>query len=182
MQELFPEQLKGVTAYDFYRAVNKATPSLIRTEADELTYALHVMVRYEIEKQLIGGTLAIKDLPKAWNDMYKQYLGVDVPNDSEGCLQDSHWSGGSFGYFPSYALGSAYGAQMKIAMEKEIGDAFKGLKNGEIAPIKEWLRKNIHCHASSKKPGEIFENCCGKFDPTCFTNYLADKFGKLYGV
>ena len=182
MQNIFSEQLEGVTAWDFYRAVNKATPSLIRTEADELTYALHVMVRYELEQLLIGGELSVWDLPKAWNEKYKEYLGVDVPNDSEGCLQDSHWSGGSFGYFPSYALGSAYGAQMKVFMEKELGDVFKGLENGEIEPIKEWLRVNIHQFASSRKPGEIFEACCGKFDPTYFTTYLSEKFTKLYGI
>ena len=96
-----------MTAEQFYRAVNKVEPSLIRTESDELTYCLHVMVRYEIEKQLIAGTLAAKEVPAAWAALYKEYLGVEVPNDREGCLQDSHWSGGSFGYFPSYALGNA---------------------------------------------------------------------------
>ena len=120
LQEFFPQQLCDVTEEQFYRAVNKAQPSLIRIEADELTYCLHIMVRYEIEKQLIGGTLAVKDVPETWNRLYKEYLGVDVPDDKHGCLQDSHWSGGSFGYFPSYALGSAYGAQMLRNMEKEI--------------------------------------------------------------
>ena len=110
VQEFFPQQLGGVSAEQFYRAVNKAQPSLIRTEADELTYCLHVMVRYEIEKQLIGGTLEAKDVPAVWAKLYKEYLGIEVPNDRDGCLQDSHWSGGAFGYFPSYALGSAYGA------------------------------------------------------------------------
>lgn len=110
LKELFPEQLADVDEEMFYRAINKAEPSLIRTEADELTYCLHIMVRYEIEKQLIGGTLAVKDVPAEWKRLYKKYLGVDVPSDREGCLQDSHWSGGSIGYFPSYALGSAYGA------------------------------------------------------------------------
>ena len=111
VQEFFPAQLGNVTAEQFYRAVNKVEPSLIRTESDELTYCLHVMVRYEIEKQLIAGTLAAKEVPAAWAELYKEYLGVEVPNDREGCLQDSHWSGGSFGYFPSYALGNAYGAR-----------------------------------------------------------------------
>ncbi len=111
MQEFFPEQLGDVTAEQMYRAVNRVEPSLIRTEADELTYCLHVMIRYEIEKMLIGGTLEVKDVPEVWNRMYREYLGVDVPDDRRGCLQDSHWSGGSFGYFPSYALGSAYGAR-----------------------------------------------------------------------
>ena len=124
LKELFPEQLKGVDAEMYYRAVNKSQPSLIRTEADELTYALHVMVRYEIEKQMIAGTLAIKDVPAEWNRLYKEYLGVDVPSDSQGCLQDSHWSGGSIGYFPSYALGSAYGPQILKAMKEDLGEIY----------------------------------------------------------
>ena len=111
IKELFPEQFENVTAHDFYLAVNKAEPSLIRTEADELTYSMHIMVRYEIEKRLMDGSLSTKDLPNEWNRLYKEYLGIDVPCDSMGCLQDSHWSGGALGYFPSYSLGSAYGAQ-----------------------------------------------------------------------
>ena len=182
MKELFKDQLEGVDDVMFYKAVNKATPSLIRTEADELTYALHIMVRYEIEKLLIGGELEVKDIPAKWNALYKEYLGVDVPSDTEGCLQDSHWSGGSFGYFPSYALGSAYGAQMKSFMEKDLGDMGELIRNGEMAKIKAWLGDKIHKHASSKKPGEIFEAACGKFDPSYFTKYLSDKFTKLYGI
>ena len=120
MKELFPEQLDGVTSEMFYKAVNRAEPSLIRTEADELTYSLHVLIRYEIEKQLFDGTLDTKDVPAEWNRLYKEYLGVDVPDDKRGCLQDSHWSGGSFGYFPSYSLGSAYGAQIVAHMRKEM--------------------------------------------------------------
>lgn len=182
MKELFSEQLEGVDDVMFYKAVNKATPSLIRTEADELTYALHVMVRYEIEKMLIAGELAVNDIPAKWNALYKEYLGVDVPNDTLGCLQDSHWSGGSFGYFPSYALGSAYGAQMKSVMEKELGSIGDLIAGGEMAKIKAWLGEKIHKYASSKKPGEIFEAACGEFDPSYFTSYLYDKFTKLYNI
>lgn len=111
MLELFPQQLNGVTEEEIYRAVNRAEPSLIRTEADELTYSLHIMVRYELEKALMQGTLTVADLPAAWNAKYKEYLGVDVPDDTHGCLQDIHWAMGDMGYFPSYALGSAYSAQ-----------------------------------------------------------------------
>ena len=138
LQEFFPQQLCDVTEEQFYRAVNKAQPSLIRIEADELTYCLHIMVRYEIEKQLIGGTLAVKDVPETWNRLYKEYLGVDVPDDKHGCLQDSHWSGGSFGYFPSYALGSAYGAQMLRNMEKEIG-VWGPVSRGVLSGVSGWL-------------------------------------------
>ncbi len=180
IQALFPEQLAGVTAEDYYRAVNKAQPSLIRTESDELTYCMHVMIRYEIEKQLIAGTLEVRDVPRVWNDLYRECLGVEVPNDSVGCLQDSHWSGGMIGYFPSYALGSAYGAQMKAVMEAEIGPMEELIAADKLAAITNWLREHIHRHGCFKKPGELFEEACGKFDAKYFTDYLTEKFSKLY--
>ena len=182
LQAHFPRQLEGVTEEMFYRAVNKAQPSLIRTEADELTYCLHVMVRYEIEKQLIGGTLEVKDVPVVWNRLYREYLGIDVPSDREGCLQDSHWSGGSIGYFPSYALGSAYGAQMLAVMERELGDIFPFVAQGNLEPITRWLKQHIHRFACLKKPGDLFREVCGEFDPKYYTDYLEKKFGQLYGV
>ena len=182
VKELFPEQLADVDAEMFYRAVNKAQPSLIRTEADELTYCLHVMVRYEIEKQLIVGSLKVADVPGEWSRLYRQYLGIDVPTDREGCLQDSHWSGGMIGYFPSYALGSAYGAQMLHVMEQELGDVIGSVADGGMAKIKQWLGEHIHRHASFYKPGELFENTCGKFDAKYFTDYLTNKFTELYGL
>ena len=182
MQEIFPEQLTGVTAYDLYRAVNKAQPSLVRTESDELTYCLHIMVRYEIEKQLIAGTLEVDDVPAVWNALYKEYLGVDVPNDTLGCLQDSHWSGGSIGYFPSYALGSAYGAQMKHVLEAEQGPIAPMIARGDIASITAWLREHIHRFGNFKKPAAIFEDACGKFDPKYFADYLTEKYSRIYGL
>ena len=182
MKEIFPRQLAGVTAEDLYRAVNKAQPSLIRTESDELTYALHIMIRYEVEKQLIAGTLEVADVPAEWNRLYKEYLGVDVPNDSQGCLQDSHWSGGSIGYFPSYALGSAYGAQMKHVMESELGPIAPYIARGEIGTITAWLREHIHRFGNFKKPAAIFEDACGKFDPDFFANYLREKYSRLYDL
>lgn len=181
-KELFPEQLAEVDETMFYRAINKAEPSLIRTEADELTYALHVMVRYEIEKQVIGGTLAVKDIPGEWKRLYKEYLGVDVPNDREGCLQDSHWSGGMVGYFPSYALGSAYGVQMLRKMEEDLGDVHTDVAKGDLSKVTGWLKEHIHRHASFKKPGTLFEEVCGKFDAKYYTDYLTEKFGKLYNL
>ena len=170
VKELFPEQLEGVDAEMFYRAINKAQPSLIRTEADELTYALHVMVRYEIEKQLISGSLEVKDVPAEWNRLYQHYLGVEVPNDREGCLQDSHWSGGSIGYFPSYALGSAYGPQMLHRMQEDLGDVYALVESGKLNQVTQWLREHIHRHASFYKPGELFEMTCGKFDAKYYTD------------
>lgn len=182
IKEFFPEQLKFVSAEEFYRAINKAQPSLIRTEADELTYCLHIMIRYEIEKQLIEGSLRVSDVPKMWKKLYKDYLGVTVPNDREGCLQDSHWAGGSIGYFPSYALGSAYGAQYLKEMEKDIGDVYALVEQGNLEPITRWLRLRIHQFASFKKPGELFESVCGKFDARYYGAYLKKKYGELYGL
>ena len=182
IQELFPEQMKDVDAEMFYRGINKAEPSLIRTEADELTYCLHIMVRYELEKQLIAGSLCVKDIPDAWNRMYKDYLGIDVPNDKEGCLQDSHWSGGMFGYFPSYALGSAYGPQMLHQMELDIGSVWEDVAKGDVSGVKDWLKEHIHQHAGFYKPEQLFEMACGKFDAGFYTVYLTDKFGKLYNL
>ena len=181
MQEFFPEQLSGVTAEEFYKAVNKAQPSLIRTEADELTYCLHVMVRYEIEKRLISGTLAVKDVPAEWNRLYKEYLGIDVPDDTRGCLQDSHWSGGSFGYFPSYALGSAYGAQMLRNMEQEM-DVWGPVSKGDLSGVSGWLREHIHKYGGMMEPADIVKNACGDFDPTVYTDYLTKKYSELYGL
>ena len=180
VKELFPEQMKNVDAEQFYRAVNKAEASLIRTEADELTYCLHIMVRYEIEKQLISGTLDVKNVPAEWNRLYKEYLGIEVPNDREGCLQDSHWSGGAVGYFPSYALGSAYGPQILKVMEKDLGDVYEDVAKGDLSRVTGWLKEHIHRHASFIKPGELFESVCGKFDAKYYTDYLTEKYTKLY--
>ena len=180
--ELFPEQLADVDAEKFHRAVNKVQPSLIRIQADELTYSMHIMVRYEIEKQLIGGTLAVKDIPAEWNRLYKEYLGVDVPDNARGCLQDSHWSGGMFGYFPSYALGSAYGCQMLAVMEQELGDVWADVAKGDLSRITGWLKEKIHQHASMYKPGELFEAVCGKFDARYYVEHLVKKYTALYNL
>lgn len=180
IKELFPEQLKDVTAEMFYRAVNKSQPSLIRTEADELSYCNHIMIRYEIEKQLISGTLAVSGVPAEWNRLYREYLGIDVPSDREGCLQDSHWSGGMIGYFPSYALGSAYGPQLLKKMEEDLGDIWADVEKGDLGRVTGWLREKIHRHAGFIKPGVLFESVCGSFDAGYFTDYLTEKYTKLY--
>ena len=177
--EYYP-QLSDFTAEDYYRAVNRAQPSLIRTEADELTYALHVMVRYELEKRVFAGELKVAELPGEWNRLYKEYLGVDVPDDRSGVLQDSHWSGGAIGYFPSYALGSAYGAQLLRRMKQTV-DVDACLRAGNFAPINRWLRERIWRHGCLYRPAELFRKAAGEdFDPTAFTEYLEEKFGELY--
>ena len=182
IQKLGPKALKNVSAHDFYLAVNKSEPSLIRTEADELTYSFHIMIRYELEKQLIAGTLQVKDLPEAWNRLYKEYLGVDVPNDTMGVLQDSHWSGGSFGYFPSYALGSAYGAQMLKVMERDI-PVWELVARGELKPIVNWLTERIYQYGCLLKPNELILKACeAPFDPHYYVDYLKNKYTEVYGL
>lgn len=180
--ELFPEQMEGRTAEELYKAVNRAEPSLIRTEADEVTYCLHIMVRYELEKQVMAGQLAVKDLPQAWNALYKEYLDVDVPNDQSGVLQDVHWSGGMIGYFPSYALGSAYGAQFLKKM-KETVDVEACLKVGNLGPINAWNREHIWKHGSLYQPAQLLDKVLGEaFDPNVYLDYLEAKCKDVYGL
>lgn len=181
LKELFPAQLADVSAEEIWRAVNRAEPGPIRTEADELTYCLHVMVRYEIEKQLIGGTLEAKDVPAVWAKLYKEYLGIEVPNDRDGCLQDSHWSGGAFGYFPSYALGSAYGAQMLRRMEQDV-DVWGAAARGDLTPITAWLREKVHQYGGLMEPADVVKNACGDFSAEDYIQYLTRKYTELYGL
>lgn len=177
----FP-QLAGRTAEELYRAVNRAEPGPVRIEADELTYPLHILIRYELEKQIFAGTLAVRDLPGAWNRMYRDYLGVEVPDDSHGVLQDSHWAGGNIGYFPSYALGSAYGAQYLRRMRETV-DVDACLRSGDFGPINDWLRERIWQAGCTYRPAEVFRRAVGEpFDPTVFTDYLEEKYTRLYGL
>ena len=180
--EVFPAQMAGHTAQELYRAVNRAAPSLIRTEADELTYCLHVMVRYELEKRVLAGELTVHELPEAWNALYREYLGVEVPDDRRGVLQDSHWSGGGIGYFPSYALGSAYGAQLLKKMRESV-DVDACLRRGDFGPINAWLRERIWRFGGLLRPAELLEQALGEaFDPGVYADYLEEKFGALYGL
>ena len=180
MKEVFPEQMKGVTEDELYSAINLSKPSLIRTEADELTYSLHVMIRYELEKAMIGGDLKVADIPGEWNRLYKEVLGVDVPDDKHGCLQDSHWSFGGMGYFPSYALGSAYGVQMLQEMEKDI-DVWTTVAKGDLSPVTAWLTEKVHQYGHLKKPCDLLPAAMGgPLDATVYTGYLKKKFTDLY--
>ena len=166
----------------FVKAINKVEPSLIRTQADELTYSLHVLIRYEIEKMLIGEDLPVEKLPQIWADKYEEYLGVRPENVSDGVLQDIHWSQGSFGYFPSYALGSAFGAQLYMYMRKKMD--FEGLlRKGDIRTIREFLRENIHQYGKLKTSRQILKDITGEdFNPQYYIDYLVEKYGKLYGI
>ena len=182
LRELFPEQTADVTEDEFYRGVNLAVPSLIRTEADELTYPMHILVRYEMEKRMIAGDVTVAELPALWAELYRKYLGVTVPNDREGILQDSHWSGGAFGYFPSYALGSAYGVQMLEAMERET-DVWGAVARGDLSPVTRWLGEHIHQYGRLKTPEELLRSAqVDPFLPEKYVAYLTDKFSALYGL
>ncbi len=180
LKSIFPTQLEGVTALDFYKHVNRVECSLIRTEADELTYSLHVIIRYEMEKEMMEGKIRAEDVPAVWAKKYKEYLGIDVPTDREGALQDMHWSGGSLGYFPTYSLGSAYAAQLYSEMAKTV-DIDGEIRTGTLGKIAEWLRENVHRFGSSKYPKDIIKFATGcDFDPSYYVNYLVDKYTKLY--
>ncbi|MDG5788463.1 carboxypeptidase M32 [Evansella sp. AB-P1] len=181
LKEYSSGQFELVDLNTFYRGINVAGPSLIRIEADEMTYSLHIILRYELEKALINGELEVKDLPTAWNDKMEELLGVRPSNDSEGVLQDVHWSGGSFGYFPSYALGYVYAAQLKAEMDKDIPEFETLLRDGNLAPIKEWLTKHIHQFGKSKEPLEILKDITGQgVDASYLINYLKSKYTDVY--
>ena len=182
LRECFPEETENTTPEDFYRAVNLVTPSLIRTEADEVTYCLHVMVRYELERRIMSDELEVRDLPAEWNRLYKEYLGVDVPDDRRGVLQDSHWSGGGIGYFPSYALGSAYGAHILSKMKENV-DVDACLKAGDFAPINDWNREKIWQFGRMLPPDRLLRDVLGEeFDPKYYLDYLEEKYSELYGL
>lgn len=182
LKSIFKEQLKDVSLDTFYHYVNKVECSLIRTEADELTYPLHIMIRYDIEQGLLDGSIKVNDLPKIWNKAYKDYLGVDVLNNKMGVLQDIHWAGGSFGYFPTYALGSAYSAQFYNAMKNDL-DVIKEFKKENLKTINEWLKENVHKYGDSKKPQDIIKDATKEeFNPRHYIEYLKDKYTKLYNL
>lgn len=181
LQSYAPEQFGNVSSEDFLKAINEAKPSLIRIEADELTYALHIMIRYEIEKGLFNGDMKVEDLPQIWNDKYEEYLGVRPSTDAEGVLQDVHWSGGAFGYFPSYALGFLYASQLNAAMLKDIPNFDELCATGNLESIKEWLTDKVHRHGSMKKPLEILQDATGEgLNASYLVEYLEEKYTRIY--
>jgi len=181
LQAHFPGRLDGVTAEEFYRGINVVEPSLIRIEADELTYNLHIMIRYEIEKMLFNEGLDPRKLPEVWNRKYEEALGVVPPNDAEGVLQDVHWSGGAFGYFPSYSLGNMYGAQIMDTARKEIPDLDEQIASGKLLPLKEWLTERVYRHGKLLRPSEIIERISGKpLESSYLCDYLESKYTDIY--
>ena len=183
LQTFFKKQLTGISVEKFYAAINKVHPSLIRTEADELTYHFHVMIRYEIEKMLISGDITAKDIPAYWNEHYEKYLGIKVPNDKSGCLQDVHWSHGSFGYFATYSLGSLYAAQLHAAIIKENDSIEKEIANGDNKFLLQWLNKNIYKYGRQFTSEELCKKATGEaLNSTHFISYATEKYTKIYGV
>ncbi|MBS1565352.1 MAG: carboxypeptidase M32, partial [Bacteroidetes bacterium] len=180
-QQYFPEQLGNVPLEDFYRAINKVQPSLIRTEADELTYHFHVLTRYELEKQLMEGALTVNDIPGWWNERYKTLLDVTVPDDLRGCLQDVHWSHGSFGYFPTYSLGSFYAAQFFHAATEQVPGLADQIRKGGFQPLLNWLRINIHSHGRRWNSEELCLRVTGQtLDIGYFMKYAREKYKTIY--
>jgi carboxypeptidase Taq len=182
-QQHFPGTLDDVTATDMWRAVNLVQPSLIRVEADEVTYNLHILLRFELELALLRDDLAVADLPAAWNDGMQRFLGIVPPHDGDGVLQDIHWSGGSIGYFPTYTLGNLYAAQLYEAMESDLGPLDGAIGAGEFGSILAWLRQKIHTQGHVRDAEEIARAATGKsLEHTTLMAYLRRKYGELYGV
>jgi carboxypeptidase Taq len=181
LQELFASQLGQVDLQTFYKGINKVEPSLIRVEADEATYNLHIMLRLDLEIKLMEGSLEVADLPEVWNARMEDYLGIIPPNDTTGVLQDVHWSGGMLGYFSTYALGNLISAQLWEVIHRDIPDLEDQIRKGEFSALLGWLREKIHRHGAKFEPQELVERVTGsKIDAAPYVRYLQDKFGEIY--
>jgi carboxypeptidase Taq len=183
LQQFFPEQLGKVSLEDYYRGINCVKPSLIRVEADEATYNLHVMLRLEIEIGLIEGSLPVKDLPEIWNSRMQEFLGVIPPDDSKGVLQDIHWSMGLIGYFSTYSLGNLISVQLWERLQADIPDLNDQIRAGEFSALLGWLREKIHRHGAKFEPQDLVQRVTGsKIDPAPYTRYLKAKYGEIYSL
>jgi carboxypeptidase Taq len=183
LQKIFPKNLGEISLDQFYKGINIVKPSFIRTDADELTYHFHIMIRYEIEKKLIEGSIEVADLKNIWNDAYKTYLNIDVPSDKMGVLQDVHWAHGGFGYFPTYSLGSFYAAQFFMKAKIDIPAIEKEIKTGKPTKLLSWLRENVHQHGRFYSSKELCENATGEalnFD--YFMQYVEEKYKEIYSL
>ena len=182
LKEIFPGRLDGVGLNEFFHAVNIVEPGFIRVESDEVTYNPHVFVRFEIEKEMITGILAVKDIPDRWNALYREYLGITPPDDAQGCLQDIHWAHGSIGYFPTYTLGNILSAQFFREAVKAHPSILDEIEAGEFGNLLAWLRKHIHNHGTRYLPGQLVREICGReIDTAPYLEYLEGKYGELYG-
>jgi carboxypeptidase Taq len=182
LKKVAPSALRGVKLNDFISAVNHVEPSKVRIEADEVTYGLHIIIRFEMERDIFSGKLDIDELPQAWNEKYAKYLGVKIENDSEGVMQDTHWAGGAFGYFPSYALGNIYGGMFLGKMEKDMPGWEQGVRKGDFSNVRNWLVDNVHSKANLYDPSDLIKELTGKdLDIKPFINYLNEKMGRIYG-
>ena len=182
LQAVFPQQLKDIDLETFYKAINKVEPSLIRVEADEATYNLHIMLRLELEMALLEGKLAAVDLPEAWNSRVQDYLGITVPDDKNGVLQDVHWSSGLVGYFSTYALGNLISAQLWSCVHNDIPDLDDQIRHGEFSALLGWLREKIHRHGRKFEPQELVQRVTGeKINPEPYIRYLEEKYSAIYG-
>ena len=179
--ETFPEALQGISLDTFYAAINRCSPSFIRVEADEVTYPIHIMLRYEIEKGLFDESIKVKELPDIWNNKMEEYLGIRPSSDSKGVLQDVHWSGGAFGYFPSYTLGAMYACQFYSKMSLDISDTSTKIKDGDFLYVKKWLNNNIHQKGRLYSSDDLILKVTGeKLNPDFFIDYLKNKYSKIY--
>jgi carboxypeptidase Taq len=182
-QRVFPDSLGDVALDDFYFAINEVRPSLIRTEADEVTYNLHVLVRFDLEQALLEDQLPVADLSGAWNEKYREYLGIEPPTDADGVLQDVHWGACLFGYFPTYSLGNLYASQLFAKAEQELGDLDAMFRRGEFGPLREWLKTNVHRQGRRYSAAELIEHVTGEpLSHDALVRHLQDKFGPLYGL
>lgn len=183
LKKTFASQLDGVGLKAFYKGINKVTPSLIRVNADEATYNLHIMLRLELEIGMVEGTVAIKDLPEIWNTKFQEYLGITPPNDAKGVLQDIHWSSGYIGYFSTYALGNLISAQLWERINQDIPNLSEQIRKGNFSELLGWLRKNIHYHGQKYEPQKLVEMVTGsRITPEPYVRYLTEKYSEIYGL
>jgi carboxypeptidase Taq len=183
LMKAFPDALAGIDAEVFYKAVNIVKPSLIRVDADEVTYSLHIILRFDLERRMLSGNLDVDDLPDAWRDGMRRLMGIEPETDDEGVLQDIHWSMGAFGYFPSYALGNLYAAQFWDSLRGDMPDIDDRIERGDYSSILSWLRDRIHRLGRSIPPEEIIESACGsQLNAAPFLRYLGAKYSDLYGI
>jgi len=181
LKKIVGKPLRGVKLSDFIAVVNDVTPSKIRIEADEVTYGLHIIIRFEMERDIFSGKLKVNELPQVWNDKYKKYLGVEIENDSEGVMQDTHWASGLYGYFPSYALGNIYGGMFLQKLRRDIPEWKNELKKGNFGLTRKWLKENIHQKGNLFDPKDLVKTVTGKkISVWPFINYLEKKFKSIY--